>query len=255
MPLMQLDGRIFKSDNIFRENKMRLNHMKKTNLTVAMLATLLFGFLMAVPNTSLATTIEVEVISTNWADVQIYGTNYRANTEYTLDTSIGLLDAFCVEGRLASHDKEEYEILSVPEQLKEVAWLADQYWTGGWNHWNNLDGRILSKKEFQIAIWEIVMDSPDGNGNYNLNEGNFILRNENNNTNKANIEYILDQTLDNTYNDYVYWVRNPVGYEEPGFQDYLVKHSVPEPTTMLLLGFSILVLGVCRKSFLGFNKV
>lgn len=232
--------------------------MKKTNLTVVMLATLLFGFLMAVPNSAFATPIKVTVTHTDETATVAFagfesGNWVNAYTEYTLETDLfGNLDAFCVQGVAASTQEQDYEILPVPEHLNQAAWLAEQWWTGNYSSWELTNP---TKEDFQIAIWEIVLDDT-----IDLTDGNFRYDNSSNTANLANINNILGQEFGTT-SDNVSWVHNPVGeydndtYPGPGYQDYLVKHSVPEPTTMLLLGFSILVLGVCRKSFFGFNKI
>ncbi len=227
---------------------MRLRNSRKRGTTYFLLPLLAIGVILSIPTVTLATPFEV--IGMGYEDrakVTIDGfiDRGRVYTEYELYTDMyGTLDAFCVEEVAApSSFPELYEFLAVPGDLREAAWVAEQYWAG------NTAG--FDKEEYQIAIWELAFD---GVGDIDLGDGNFIFHRG---ANRENIETILGWDFGDP-SDMVALAHNPVGdYTNPGKQDYLVhrpssvNHSIPEPATRLLLGFGLMALaGVGRRNLL-----
>ena len=124
--------------------------MKKT--TILIVSILLIG-----SGTAFALPITVNSVnSSNTANVSFTtyngGANTTVHTVYSLNTSLGNFDAFCVEG-VASGTGSDFHIDSVPSDtdMQNAAWIAEQFWTTG-----NVGG-YTSKEDVQILIWEAAL--------------------------------------------------------------------------------------------------
>jgi hypothetical protein len=226
--------------------------MKKISFITLIISCLWVGNVYAVP-------INVEVLhgtSTEYAYFGDYngGQWVTVYTDYSLSTdrygSI-IKDAFCVEGVASGSGSQLYEQISVPANLYNAAWVADQYWHN--------DSWSLTKEETQIIIWELAIDGNGrDNAGFNFATGYFQY----NGSKLADLTFfylntILPNVIDPPTFSGVELVYNPIGpYNEypEAFQDFLID-PVPEPTTILLFGIGVLGIGALgRKRFLNRNR-
>ena len=100
-----------------------------------------------VASPAFATLLDVYSVQNTGQSATVRFTTYNNNaptgvyTEYTLNTSLGQLEAFCVEG--VASGRGTYELLAVPGNLLSAAYAASNYWSGG---------TLGSKEDYQVAI-------------------------------------------------------------------------------------------------------
>lgn len=153
------------------------------------------------------------------------------------------ISGLCVENALATSQNDVvYELLlpsTAGQNYVYAAYILSQYQAGE-----------ISAQAAQIAAWEAVLDP--GDYDYDVQSGtNFRANFTNDYTDEAEAFLSTMYALDLTgfASDNFRIARNPVG-SQPGvnFQDYII--SVPDAPIMLLLGSSLLCLGLLgrRKS-------
>jgi len=205
--------------------------MKKIAFLAAMVLFLWVGSVYAIP-------INVEVKHRGSTEGIIYFADYPGPTsfftDYYLTTNLyGDVDAFCVEGVTAGSGSILYEQIAVPTNLANAAWVADQYWHNPDPVWD------ISKEFAQLLIWELAIDSSMNLFNFGVGDFQYW----GGQANDLFIFYMANISGKIQPAPSISLVYNPTGEytgEPLAYQDFLINHPVPEPTTMLLFGFGVL---------------
>ena len=136
-----------------------------------------------------------------------------------------------------------------------LALMLNKYLTAAWvaqNYIMNLpDADESEKASAQIAIWEIIFDY--GTLDFkNLGLGSFKSSNSYN-TGAAAILASIPGSIPTSSSNWALAVNPTISGEGQvtvsGYQNYFVQYSVPEPGTLLLLGFGLIGIAGIRRKF------
>lgn len=180
--------------------------------------------------------------------------NYYLDYDVSLN-GVGPSEAFCVEDMGGpGAGGTLYTLLSIDSGLSVFGLDANKYLTAAWvaqNYIINLpDANESEKASAQIAIWEIIFDY----GTLDLTSGSFRSSNSYN----AGAAVILATipgpgSIPTSSSNWALAVNPTISGEGQvtvsGYQNYLVQYSVPEPWTLLLLGFGLVGLAGIRRKF------
>ncbi len=145
-----------------------------------------------------------------------------------------IIDAFCVDPQYSTPNKFfDYEMVDVSGKYTKAAWL-----------WENMSILGNDAVATQIAIWEVTWEND--NTTVNLGSGNFILNSASTatRTNALSMLSALESADLSSFSADGYRV-----VVSDKTQDYLVRHSVPEPGSTLLMFMGIVCVGL-----VGFRK-
>lgn len=153
----------------------------------------------------------------------------------------GPVSGFCIENQAALSSFNQYELLEITDEPKtKAAWIADQYFNqaAGW-----------SPQAAQLAIWEVVLENAVGP--LSLSTGNLFTANSFAGDADDILTALNAADLSAFDPSGFMWARSPIGQQDPAVpQDYLIPR-VPEPGTLLMIGFGLIgIAAISRKKFL-----
>jgi hypothetical protein len=163
----------------------------------------------------------------------------------------GVHKGFCVEDvELNPGTYNDYKLYDIPtgNGYYDAALLMDNYYD------NVIDNDTSNGRpgDLQIAIWEAVFDSGNSGSGYDLDGGNFLIRDSSYDTSIVDtwLTALNGGNLDFS-NEYNYMVASDDGnswMDRGNKQDVLVRNEVPSPGAVWVLGSGFLgLIGFRRK--------
>ena len=208
--------------------------MKKF-LTVSLTAVSTMLLLTATAQAEMIKLSEVGVDPSELVGIKGVVNAYGYAGQYKLKTVDNeILDAFCVDPQYSTPNKFfNYEVTEVTGKYAKAAWL-----------WENMSTLGNDAVATQIAIWEVTWENEYNVAN--LGTGNFILSSATTATRTTAIS-MLNQLASADLSSF-----STEGYrivKSPYTQDYLIRHSVPEPGSLLMMLIGAVCLVGYRRKF------